>query len=195
MTEPSRGVLRLARTLAWTLAAGGLSTGAHLTAGGGLPSTGGIVLVIGVLLWSGLLLTRWRLGRVALAATLGGAQVVLHTLLSAGHHAPTCAVGGGHHEMVVGCAGGAEVSHTSPAMVLAHTVAALLLALLLARGEEAVWFLAGLLRPVLPRPIRRVVDAAPSEIPARADQPRRAPFVLGGVGRRGPPVRPAPTPA
>ena len=105
------------------------------------------------------------IGRVALAATLGGAQVVLHTLLSAGHHAPTCAVGGGHHEMVVGCAGGAEVSHTSPAMVLAHTVAALLLALLLARGEEAVWFLAGLLRPVLPRPIRRVVDAAPSEIP------------------------------
>ena len=127
MTEPSRGVLRVARTLAWTLAAGGLSTGAHLTAGGGLPSTGGIVLVVGLLVWSGLLLTRWRLGRVALAATLGGAQVVLHTLLSAGHHAPTCAVGGGHHEMVVGCVGGAEVSHTSPAMVLAHTVAALLL--------------------------------------------------------------------
>ena len=37
MTEPSRGVLRVARTLAWTLAAGGLSTGAHLAAGGGLP--------------------------------------------------------------------------------------------------------------------------------------------------------------
>lgn len=49
MTEPSRGVLRLARTLAWTLAAGGLSTGAHLAAGGGLPSTGGIVLVVGLL--------------------------------------------------------------------------------------------------------------------------------------------------
>lgn len=188
-------MLRLARTVAWTLAAGGLSTGAHLAAGGGLPSTGGMVLIVGLLLWSGLVLTQWRLGRAAMAVTLGGSQVVLHALLSAGHPDPTCAVGGGHHEMVLGCASGAEMSHTSPAMVLAHTVAALLLALVLARGEEAVWFLAGLLRPVLPQPIRRVVDSAPSATPAVADQPWRTPFVLGGVGRRGPPVRPAPTPA
>ena len=41
MTEPSRGVLRLARTLAWTLAAGGLSTGAHLAAGGGVAPVAG----------------------------------------------------------------------------------------------------------------------------------------------------------
>lgn len=195
MTEPSRGVLRVARTLAWTIAAGGLSTGAHLAAGGGLPSTGGMVLIVGLLLWSGLVLTQWRLGRAAMAVTLGGSQVVLHTLLSAGHPDPTCAVGGGHHEMVLGCAGGAEMSHTSPAMLLAHTVAALLLALVLARGEEAVWFLAGLLRPVLPRPARRVAVPLRAAAPAAADQPWRTPFVLGGVGRRGPPVRPAPTPA
>ena len=78
MTEPSRGVLRVARTLAWTIAAGGLSTGAHLAAGGGLPSAGGMVLIVGLLLWSGLVLTQWRLGRAAMAVTLaiasGGAS-------------------------------------------------------------------------------------------------------------------------
>ena len=64
-----------------------------------------------------------------------------------------------------------------------------LLALVLARGEDAVWFVAGLLRPCLPTVTRLRVPSLRSPAPAPWGGLPRSVTVLGGVGRRGPPVR------
>ncbi|MGO4131204.1 hypothetical protein AB4Y78_12240 [Janibacter sp. RAF52] len=142
------------------------------------------------LLWGGLLLTRWRLGRTALTLSLGLTQAVVHALLSASEHPPVCAsAGGGHHGMVTTCADGSMGHSPGAAMLLAHAVAALLLALVLARGEDAVWFVAGLLRPCLPTVTRLRVPSLRSPAPEPWGGLPRSVTVLGGVGRRGPPVR------
>ena len=81
------------------------------------------------------------------------------------------------------------VAQRVPAVVVAAPVAALLLALVLARGEDAVWFVAGLLRPCLPTVTRLRVPSLRSPAPAPWGGLPHSVTVLGGVGRRGPPVR------
>lgn len=193
MVSPSWGALRFVRAGAWATAAMGLSTGAHLVGGGAPPSPGAAALIVTALLWSGLILTQWRLGRTALAVSLGLSQVLLHSVLTVSEGVTDCAPVGDHHNIALACAGGSPMPHETPvAMFLAHVVAALLLALVLARGEDAVWFLAGLLRPSLPGTPLLLLLTGHELVPARGDQPARLPFVLGGVGRRGPPGRRAP---
>ncbi|WP_068266018.1 hypothetical protein [Janibacter limosus] len=194
MDSPSRGALRLARASAWAAAAFGLSTGAHVVGGGSLPSPGVAALISMALLWCGLLLTQWRLGRVALTLSLGISQLLLHTVLAATETiAATCVATGSHH-VVVACADGATpMPHgTSAGMVLAHTVAALLLALVLARGEDAVWHVAQLLWPRLPAAPALLLVVGHGLAPSRGGEPPRPAMVPGGAGRRGPPVRRAP---
>lgn len=197
MHAPSRGGLRLIRASAWAVAAMGLSSGAHLVGGGALPSPGAAALITAALLWTGLVLTRWRLGRIALTLSLGLSQVLLHAVLTAlESSAAGCVVTGSHHATMV-CTGGASpMPHdTSPTMALAHTAAAFLLGLLLARGEATVWFLAGLLRPHLPRPAALpTITHRPLGL-GRVGELVRSVVVPGGVGRRGPPVPRAPTAA
>lgn len=168
----------------------GLSTGAHLIGGGDPPSPGAAALILAALLWSGLILTQWRLGRTALTLSLGLSQLLLHSVLTVSEGAADCAAVGDHHNIALACAGGAPMPHETPvAMFAAHALAALLLALILAHGESALWCVAGLLWPSLPTsPALRVLTPltfAPSQGGERAP----AIPVLGGVGRRGPPVR------
>lgn len=194
MDSPSRGALRLARASAWAAAALGLSTGAHVVGGGALPSPGAGALISVALLWCGLLLTQWRLGKVALTLSLGISQLLLHTVLAATESTVTTCVTTGSHHAVVTCAGGAaSMPHgTSAGMLLAHTVAALLLALVLARGEDAVWRIAQMLWPRLPVAPVLLLVVGQALAASRGGEPTRVVTVPGGVGQRGPPVRRAP---
>lgn len=186
--------MRLARAGSWAAAALGLSVGAHLVGGGDPPSPGAAALIAVALLWSGFLLTQRRLGRTMLVATLGLSQLLLHAVLTAVEVPSTCAGSGGHHEMAaMACTSGAPMGHdVSATMLVAHAVAALLLGLVLARGEDAIWQVAGLLWPRLPAPAVLPALMQDALVPAHGDRPARRPFVLGGVGRRGPPAGRAP---
>lgn len=204
MTSPSRGALRWARAGAWTTAALGLTLGAHVVGGGHPPSPLAAGVTAAVLLWLALLLTRVRLGPAGLAGSLTATQLLTHRLLAATEPAHVCTATGAPsagrhlHEAALACTPAATgvpgVAQTGTAMLLAHAAAAVLTALLLAKGEDAVWVLAGLLRPVWPVwPAPLTLPAAPRAlaVPLRPTRPSRRP-VLGGVGRRGPPRRRAP---
>lgn len=197
MVEPSSGPLWLARALAWTCAALGLSAGAHVVGGGSLPSAGGAAFLLTALLWVGLILTRRRLGALTLVTTLGVSQALVHTALTLTEVHTGCGSITGHtgHEVAIACSSsGAAVTHpdhSTLSMTLAHAAAAIALGVVLARSEAAVWFVAGLLRPVLP-----TTSVLPSltrdVVPTHGDHVPDHVALVGGVGLRGPPARRAP---
>ncbi|NYF97781.1 hypothetical protein [Janibacter cremeus] len=197
MVSPSRGAVRVARAIAWTSAAFVLSVGAHVIGGGEPPSAGGALLMVIALLWTGLMLTRWRLGSISLVLSLGASQVLLHSILTATEVSVACRGSGGHHEVVLACATGtpAPHHHNGAAMLLAHVAATLLLALLMARGEEALWLLAGRLWPLHPREPALPSLNQSAITPSHVDGLVPSVPLLGGVGRRGPPVQPTPVTA
>jgi hypothetical protein len=144
--------------------------------------------------------TRLRLGFPALAALLGGGQLALHEVFSA-FSSPGTHQGSGtaapHESHFAGAgilapaadhlAGAAETA--GPLMLSAHILATLASALLLAKGEAALWALAAWLRPLvaLPQPVTcddgtpPVVAFPPAAVPLR---PWRN---LRQDSRRGPP--------
>lgn len=206
VNPPSRGVLWLARAAAWTCAAFGLSVGAHIIGGGTPPSPGVAAGLVAALLWVGLMLTRRRLGPLPLIATLGLTQFLLHAGLTMTERPTACspsATGTGPHaghDLTLACEASASgaasalthAEHSTLTMSIGHVLAAVVLGLVLAKGEDAVWFITGLLRPVLP-----ATPTLPSLLPltftpSQGGEPTPPTAVLGGVGRRGPPVRRAP---
>ena len=189
---PAAGSLWLARAGAWASAGLVLTVGAHVVGGGAPPSPTATAVIAATLLWTGAMLTRERrLGRTTLVATLGASQLGLHWLLTLSEGTAACsAVGHGHHETLA-CSGGGHAAlshgHDGLLMLAAHLTAAVTLGLLLAKGEDLLWLLAGLLRPALPAavelPARRV-----GHVLVRVTVPAARPVPLGGVGKRGPPV-------
>lgn len=188
--ETGRGLLRVSRAALATLLVLGLASSAHTLGGGHAPGPlAGTVLalVVGPLAWW---CTRRRLSAVRLLALLGGAQVLVHAALTA--MAPGTGTGsalhvhGGLPAGLGGSAGALEAGHAAgPGMLLAHVVATVVTALLLARAEEVLWRV--VLR-LLPRRART------PRVPARVrTAPRPEVVVLGGrplrpLGGRAPPV-------
>lgn len=206
MNSPGRGALWLARASAWTCAAYGLSVGAHVVGGGQAPTVRGAAFIAVALLWVGLILTRRRVGAVLLTATLTGSQVLLHGGLTLSERSAACATtdssSGPHagHGLALECPGSASgaaavlthAEHSALTMTAAHVLAAIALGLVLARSEDAVWFLAGLLLPTLPvAPVLPSLTRRPLVPTHGGERPPTVPL-LGGVGRRGPPVLRAP---
>lgn len=206
MRTPARGLPWLARASAWTCAAFGLSVGAHVVGGGRPPAPGGSAFLVVALLWVGLLLTRRRLGALPLITTLGTSQLLLHAGLTLTERSVACSPGasppGAHVGHGVGLTCDAPTSgvmaalthgeHSTLTMALSHLLAAVALGVVLTKGEDAAWRIAGLLlphlpmAPPLPSPTRRVLA------PFGGGEYVSTVPVLGGVGRRGPPVRRAP---
>lgn len=177
-THPARTPFHALRagmvaTVALTLAAC-----AHVLAGGQLP---GPMILLALLALTGLActaVTRLKLGFPAVAGLLGAGQLVLHEAFTA--------LGG----TVAGPAGNAAAPHHGPAllptslpaspleqvqahgldsplallMLAGHAAATLACALILARGEDALWGLAAWLRPLieLPSPVSPDAAAAPA---------------------------------
>ena len=189
MGTPTRGATRIARAAAFGVATLTLATGAHILAGGALPSLMVLASLTLPLTTAAVLLTSRRCGPLLLLGSLATAQVLLHeTLMTLAAHAPgdlTPAGLGGHHGAHVSTPG---ADGWSVAMTAAHVVATVVTALVLARGEQALWQLVSRLLPTLPR-IPRVLSCGPRQAPALLSLPVFRPsLVSGGSGLRGPPA-------
>ncbi|MEV7473574.1 hypothetical protein ACIQF8_18375 [Pseudarthrobacter sp. NPDC092184] len=171
--------LRLPRAGVLALTVLTLAAAAHVGAGGQLPAPAIMMALAAVVGLSAVLLAGLKMTAPLLAAYLGGAQLSLHlafSTLSAGavpgsepsHHGPGLAAGplmlesAATHQHLMADAG-------SP-MTFAHVIATLATALLLARGEAALWALAAWLRP-LNGPIDPVIIPPGFRQPLRTRRP------------------------
>jgi hypothetical protein len=178
-----------------------LAAGAHVLAGGQLPAPGILLGLFALTSLAGTAATRLRLNSVTLTALLGAGQLVLHEAFSAlgsalNPGASGAATGYSHHSGAFTVPLPSEPSELhildSPlaaAMLAGHTLATLACAVLLAKGEDALWSLAAWLRPLVQLPSPLTPDAVAS--PAAALRPAEAARLpwrnLRWDCRRGPP--------
>lgn len=175
---PATGPLRIVRALVVAAACVGITLSAHLF-GGGAPVPARMLLLI----WAAVALIayaasgrRWTVGRLVLV--FGLAQLVLH---------PAFDLAGGMRPM----------ASTDVPMLAAHGVAALVLAVVMARGDTVLWrtaqVVAALLRPLaaafgVPGPVR--TDAVLPASPAPAPDPRVPASLVVAPGTERAPPRP-----
>lgn len=207
MTRPGEGAARLLRALAFVAAALTLTVSAHVL-GGGAPSTAGI-LVTAALVWPAAVLGSASRRRVRhLAPTLVLSQLAGHVALTVFHPASaagsltwSCAGHGAHgRNLSAACQASGPVGHvhggvveaglsvpTLP-MIALHVGATVLTALVLARGERALWHVVALVRRPLPRIEARRPATRPALLALIGGPASRR---LGVTPGRGPPVAPA----
>lgn len=201
MTASELGALRLARAFGFAAAAFALSVCAHVLAGGTPPSVTASLVLGGATVWVSLFLTGRRRGALSIVGAMGLLQLLLHEALmlsAGGGRCPALEAPRDHLHALSSTARSAcmampSLSPTSAAhgiplgMTLAHALAAVLLGLVLARGESAIWFLASLVWPSRPVavsvPVRR---QRAWSIPTVAAVPRVG-HALAPISRRGPP--------
>ncbi|WP_432485773.1 hypothetical protein [Kineococcus esterisolvens] len=197
MESPTRGAVRLARagTVALTVVA--LASTAHVAGGRELPPTLVLLALAALTGCAAFALTGRRLSAPALLTVLGAGQSALHAAL-AGLAADTVDVPThGHHQewvpLATGSLTGAPAGASPLPMLLAHALATAAAAVVLARGERAVWSLWAWLQPlravvlaVLRLPVLLPVAPVPVVVGVH---PRSV--VARRPARRGPPAVPA----
>jgi hypothetical protein len=200
---PDSGALRLARAAGLGVSAFALSLAAHVAAGGQAPSATASVLLLLATVWVSIFLTGRRLGWAGMTAAVGVSQLVLHQLFAWATPAGSCMTVVHSHAdhltngAVTICSQGAGLTHHGSSglvMTVAHAMAAVLLGLLLARGEAAVWFLARLVWPRVPAAPVFVHPTVLAAVALVAQWSMRPTIRSGGGGRRGPPVTAAACP-
>jgi hypothetical protein len=177
-----------------------LAAGAHLAGGGELPPPAIMLAVLALTALGSTTATRLRLGFPAMAALLGGGQLALHKLFAAfgtaaAGAAPAAATSHDGHrpgaDILAPAAAhlhGADAA-SGPLMLAAHALATLGCALLLAKGEAALWALAAWLRPLAALPQAVSPDDGPPALVAfrTFSAPLRPWRNLRQDSRRGPP--------
>lgn len=181
---------------------------AHTLGGGARPAALTLVTATVLLGCASTLATGRRLGRLATASGLVLSQLGLHTWFSLSEFSPSgfspsgfspsgghgCDVGGlvlsHHHTQVLHCAHSGTAFAWWPAMPVAHLLAVLVTALLLAHGEALLWRLADLAGARLVRLVRSAVVGDHSRVvalvwTAAASSGR---LLLEPMRGRGPPV-------
>jgi hypothetical protein len=185
----------------------GFATGGHLAGGGQLPPAAILAALFAVTLVPVSALTRFRLSFPALVGLLGAGQFWLHwafdALGGAGDAEPaSAALMPGHAGHAGHAVGAVDPAFLSPAaaesvhsaasdgvMFVAHAIATLCTAVLLARGERVLATLASWLQPLFRRHEPAVI--LPTRVPAPFPVPAVLPRTRAGVRlptRRGPPV-------
>jgi hypothetical protein len=180
--------VRALRLTAFAVAATCLALGSHVIAGGRVPGALPTLVACAFPGIAGAVLTRRRRGPVDILVVLGVVQLAMHEVFAAPGE-PTHAAGAmPPHCQGVGCGGAV--------MLLAHLVATVATAALLARGEQVVHVLMPLVdwmrrgagwtaRVVRPLPVAgrqtRPVTAVPTV-------PRLGLVAVADVARRGPPT-------
>lgn len=206
MITPDGGRLRLLRAGTLAVVMISLAALAHVLGGGALPGGGVLAVLLGLVLVTCLVASGRRLEGLSIGAILGGGQLALHEafalLGTTGADAASLGhvVGSGHHAVLVTHAGqpGSDVGaahavggghdHLSLTMVLAHVLATVVTAAVLARGERALWLLAGWLAPVIRILLERPAHwPRPAAITVAVPRLRSAELVLAAP-RRGPPL-------
>lgn len=200
-THHARTPFHFLRAAAVTAGILTLAGGAHLLGGGELPAPGVLLAVLALTGLASTTATRLKLNLAAMTALLGAGQLALHEVFTA-FSAPGLATGPGtagvHHlsgaaaspvfDAAAGHLHGLDVG-SGTLMLVAHALATAACALLLAKGEDALWALAAWLRPLVRLPEAVTPDAGAA--PAVPGPPPVSPFRpwrnLRQDSRRGPP--------
>lgn len=140
---PGRGRMRARRGLVVSLACVALPTGAHVLAGGGLPGDAPFLFAAVLLAVACVALADRQRSAAEITAVVFATQPVMHVLLALSSH-------------------GAGMIVPTPAMVVAHLLAATAVAALLTGGETLVWSFAALADTVLLRAARRLLSWIPT---------------------------------
>ena len=202
--DPAGGGVRALRAGVLAAVTLGLAAAAHVVGGGQVPGLPVLAVALGPLALGSALLTRRRLGPIALLAWLAPVEAILHGLFAAtATGALTMGVTGGHAHAAAAAGmpltestGSATLVAASGAgqagtgILVAHAVATVLTGLALSHGERVLWLLWESLRPTLvmaPVPLVRapalvVADAGagmPSPAPLRFTSPRGPPLADG----------------
>jgi len=162
--------------------------------GGHLPAPGVLAALAGLTLAVAAVATARPLSRAGALGLLGAGQLLLHEAFEALHGCvvPSAVAATSHAAHLGAVTSGSvrcePVAHAvSPWMLVAHTVATVLTALVVASTERALVAVLGRLVPALP--------ARPAPVPPRRRAPLlvvvllpRAVALLRGVRRRGPPL-------
>ncbi len=176
----------------------GLAAGGHLAGGGTLPAPAILTALCVLTILPVAILTRTRLSLPVFAGLLGAGQLCLHwafcslsgvssaTQLQSGHagHVPLASA-----PESVSAIASTHAAASDWQMLAAHTVATLGTALVLARGEQALWALAAWLRPLVQLPAPTAIQ--PRRTPGPCTAPAVRPRGLPGLrlpSRRGPPA-------
>jgi hypothetical protein len=197
-TQHPRAPFHLLRAASMATVILTLASAAHLAGGGQLPAPAILLAVLALTTLGSTTATRLRLGFPAMAALLGIGQLALHGLFTAfgspGAAAPAGTTLHAGHLTAAGFLLPAAPAHAAeaasgPLMLAAHALATLVCALLLAKGEEALWALAAWLRPLAALPRAVAPDAVPPAFASfpTAAAPRRPWRNLRQDSRRGPP--------
>lgn len=151
--------MRLPRAGAVALTVLTLAAGAHLAAGGQLPTLPVTMALAAVVGLSSILLAGLRMTAPLLIAYLSGSQLALHLAFSTLSNSAAPGSVLSHHGLSTAAATSLALQSAAPhqhlvadtgsVMTFGHIVATLGTALLLARGEAALWALAAWLRPLL----------------------------------------------
>lgn len=203
-THHARTPFHLLRATAVSAGILTLAAGAHILGGGDLPAPGILLAVLALTGLAATTATRFKLNVAAMTALLGAGQLALHEIFTA-FTAPGISTGA-----IAAGAGSADIHHASRAagpligstthlhgtdsaegtlMLLAHIVATAACALLLTKGEDALWALAAWLRPLVRLPEATAPDAgaAPAVPGPPTDSPDSPWRNLRQDSRRGPP--------
>ncbi|MDF2050067.1 hypothetical protein [Arthrobacter sp. Cr_A7] len=183
----------------------GLAAAAHTAAGGHLPPVPVLLLLAVLCMAPVMLLSRRRFRLPIMALILGGSQAALHSAFTAlsgpsVHCAGPGVAAHGHHRDITipSCAGtpgsAAELTgHAlaalpAPAMLAAHLLAIAATAVVLARGEAALWQLKAWLAPLaaILHPVRLPAAYRVCALPKKAVMKRHTAVRI--PPRRGPPA-------
>lgn len=173
-THPARTPFHFLRSAMIAMTMVTLATCAHVLPGGQLPAPGILLAVLALTGLTCTAATRLKLSFPAMAGLLGAGQLVLHEAFTAFSGTPSGPAGStpSHHPGPA-ILPAAPLEHLQPheldstftvLMFAGHLLATLACALLLATGEDALWFLAAWLRPLIQLP----VPAMPEVVAARA---------------------------
>jgi hypothetical protein len=186
VVTPTRGALRLLRAFVVAGVVVGLAAGAHVLGGGSLPP-GIVTLTLGAMVLAVCVaLTARRLGLVGAVVLLAAGQVALHAafsvfettgcgaLVPSGAHAHMEHAAHAAYLATAGC--GSSVAHATLlpmfgawAMVVAHALAVVLCAVVVAGADRALMWLVAWLAPRL-GPARAARLSAWAELPVAVGQ-------------------------
>ncbi|MFW0771805.1 hypothetical protein ACLRGI_01380 [Paenarthrobacter nitroguajacolicus] len=138
-----------------------LAAGAHIVGGGELPTAPVLLALVALTALAATLATRFKLNVVTMAGLLGAGQLALHEAFTSLSPITTNVQGTNHHLGAEALNPGLDIAAThthelgtafGTMMLVGHILATVASAMVLAKGEDALWQLAAWLRPLLALP-------------------------------------------
>jgi hypothetical protein len=171
-----------------------LAAGAHVAGGGALPDPLIVAAILALVLVPAMALSGRRISAAGMLAMLGSGQFALHgafeALSGSAPAASQLSPAAGHVHVLGALSAASPAGHVhgeSTLMLVAHCIATVLTALVLARGEATLWALLAWLQPLV-RLLRAIAFHPVPELPAFAEEPLAPAWrSLRLPARRGPP--------